>query len=207
MLYKYPRTYHLPSSPGKTYDDKVLTSMSSFLGRQVVITEKMDGENTTMYQERIHARSLDSRHHDSRAWVKQFWSEIRFNIPRGYRICGENLYARHSISYQNLSSYFLGFSVWDENNFCLSYSETLDWMELIGVQHVPVLYIGEFTLEVLEEMSGFDSSSQEGFVVRLEEAFSFTDFSISVAKYVRPEHVTTDAHWMRGAWVKNGLLV
>lgn len=43
--YKYPRTYHLSSSPGKTSDDKVISDMSEFEGKEVVVTEKMDGEN------------------------------------------------------------------------------------------------------------------------------------------------------------------
>lgn len=41
-----------------------------FLKGPVVITEKMDGENTTLYRDGLHARSLDSRHHPSRNWVK-----------------------------------------------------------------------------------------------------------------------------------------
>lgn len=43
--YKYPRTRHLPSSPGATSDDKFISDFSGFKGKKVVITEKMDGEN------------------------------------------------------------------------------------------------------------------------------------------------------------------
>ena len=46
---KYPRTYHLPYSKGYTSDDKVLTSDNQFQTMDVVVTEKMDGENTTIY--------------------------------------------------------------------------------------------------------------------------------------------------------------
>jgi hypothetical protein len=70
---KYPRTFHLPWSLGATSDDKVVPSVSHFEGRQVVVTEKMDGENTTLYRDHIHARSLDSKGGEDRAWVKQFW--------------------------------------------------------------------------------------------------------------------------------------
>lgn len=55
---KYPRTYHLPFSLGKTNDDKVLSNTDHFKGKMVVITEKMDGENTTLYSDYLHARSL-----------------------------------------------------------------------------------------------------------------------------------------------------
>lgn len=43
--YKYPRTPHLPWSPGATSDDKYISSFESFRGKQIVVTEKMDGEN------------------------------------------------------------------------------------------------------------------------------------------------------------------
>ena len=48
---KYPRTYHLPWSEGRTDDDKVLSDDSQFIGKYVVVTEKMDGENTTIYSD------------------------------------------------------------------------------------------------------------------------------------------------------------
>src|SRR5690606_36086297 len=43
---KYPRTYHLPQSPGMNDDDRMLKSLEIFHNREIVITEKMDGENT-----------------------------------------------------------------------------------------------------------------------------------------------------------------
>ncbi|MFT5465446.1 MAG: hypothetical protein ACI8UO_000541 [Verrucomicrobiales bacterium] len=56
---KYPRTLHLPWSPGSTNDDCFLNGVSHFEGREVVVTEKLDGENTSMYRGGIHARTLD----------------------------------------------------------------------------------------------------------------------------------------------------
>ncbi len=41
---KYPRTFHLPWSPGLTKDDKRIENLDGFIGREVVVTEKMDGE-------------------------------------------------------------------------------------------------------------------------------------------------------------------
>lgn len=71
MLKKYPRTYHLPWSLGRSSDDKVLSNVDSFIGQEVVITEKMDGENSSLYPNgKTHARSLDSANHVSRDWLK-----------------------------------------------------------------------------------------------------------------------------------------
>ena len=118
--YKYPRTFHIPGSPGATSDDKVLSNLDHFEGQEVVITEKMDGENTTIYPDYLHSRSLDSNNHPSRNWVKRLQGEIGYKIPKGLRICGENVFAQHAISYDKLPSYFLVFSIW-EGNTCLSW--------------------------------------------------------------------------------------
>lgn len=45
MYYKYPRTYHLPFSETITEDDKRLKDTKQFENMNVVITEKMKGEN------------------------------------------------------------------------------------------------------------------------------------------------------------------
>lgn len=67
---KYPRTYHLPWSKSCTDDDKVLQNINHFIGKEVIVTEKLDGENTSCYKDHIHARSIDSNNHPSRNWLK-----------------------------------------------------------------------------------------------------------------------------------------
>lgn len=42
---KYPRTKHLPNSPGASENDLILDTASHFSGKEIVITTKMDGEN------------------------------------------------------------------------------------------------------------------------------------------------------------------
>lgn len=199
MRYKYPRTLHLPWSEGITSDDKVLTTLEAFEGQRVVITEKMDGENTTLYNDGIHARSIDGLSHPSRDWVKSFWASIKHNIPAGYRICGENLYAKHSLGYTDLPSYFMGFSMW-KDDVCLSWSETMVWFALLEITPVPLLYAGVFDLN---SMPVINPEIQEGYVLRLSS--SFTDFQTSVAKYVRANHVQTEEHWMTQAVEPNKL--
>lgn len=117
---KYPRTLHCPWSDGINSDDKIHKDMSLFFNKEIVVTEKMDGENTTCYFDGYtHARSIDSKYHESRNWLKNFWNERCWSLPKYYRICGENLYAQHSILYNNLESYFYGFSLW-KDDICFS---------------------------------------------------------------------------------------
>ncbi len=203
---KYPRTRHLPWSPGATNDDAILSSVDHFTGHQVVVTEKMDGENSTLYRDGLHARSVDSRHHPSRDWLKAFHAGFADQIPEGWRICGENLYAEHSLRYENLLSYFYAFSIWDETNTCLSWDETAEWGTLLGLHLVPVLYSGPWDESLIHDLTDrLGTDEQEGIVVRLADRFPFHAFSESVAKWVRPNHVVTDQHWMHGDITPNQL--
>lgn len=202
---KYPRTFHLPWSEGRTDDDKTLRNCDAFSGKEVVVTEKRDGENTTLYRDGLHARSIDSRHHPSRDWVKGLQGRIGYQIPPGWRVCGENLYARHSVPYTDLKTYFEAFSVWDGST-CLSWDETVMFCEDLGLDVVPVLYTGTFSEAMLRELSeSMDTESCEGFVVRLRDEFEITDFKTSVAKWVRKNHVQTDGHWMYSEITPNTL--
>lgn len=204
---KYPRTHHLPWSEGMNDDDRMIDSLAAFAGQRVIVSVKMDGENTTLYNDYIHARSIDGRSHPSRDWVKQFWSGISADIPESWRVCGENLYAKHSISYDSLPTYFMGFSIWNERNVCLGWDETLEWFSLMGVTPVPVLYDGIFDEKVIRSLwNSKDWEKNEGYVVRLADSFGYGEFRHKAAKFVRKGHVQTAKHWMYGQQVERNLL-
>lgn len=212
MRVKYPRTFHFPWSPGRSSDDKVHSQEAveaMFAGREVVVTEKLDGENTTLYPDGTsHARSLDSKGHPSRAWVRALAAEVGFNIPEGWRVCGENVFAEHSLGYDALPTWFLVFAIYDEHNRCLPWDETVEWAALLDLEVVPVLYRGPWSEEAVR--SAFDGSSTfgsegEGYVCRVADGFYYDEFSSSVAKYVRAGHVQTDQHWLYKTMVTNKL--
>lgn len=195
---KYPRTMHLPWSEKMTKDDRLLKDVDHFIGKEVVVTLKMDGENTSMYRDHIHARSLDSGTHPSRKWVKGLWGRMSYEIPEGWRICGENMFAVHTISYTNLASYFYVFSIWDENNNCLSWDETLEYAELLGLQTVPVIYRGPYDEKLIKEAFNLalkGDQRHEGYVVRLTEEYNYSQFRKSLAKFVAGDFIIKHGHW------------
>ena len=201
---KYPRTHHVEWSKGATSDDKIKHDLSNFYGKEIIITEKMDGENTTLMTDSKFARSLDSNNHTSRNWLNGLWSKICYNIPNNWRICGENLYAKHSLYYNNLSTYFMVFNIWNDKNQCLSWDDTVEWCKLLDIEHVTVLYRGVFDLDFITKFS-VDTTKQEGFVIRLADSFDYEDFNESVVKWVRENHVQTDKHWSTQKIIKNKL--
>ncbi|MGG2057147.1 RNA ligase family protein [Lysinibacillus pakistanensis] len=207
-LKKYPRSFHLPWSRGYTHDDKVAKNVNHFLGKEVVVTEKLDGEGTTLYRDYMHARSINSANHPSRHWVKTFHAGFAYRIPNDWRLCGENVYAKHSIYYQALTSYFYLFSIWNEDNICLSWDETITFAAELGIETVPVLYRGIFDEEKIKRtftgISLFDGE-QEGYVIRNAGSFHYDDFQYNLGKFVRMDHIQTSEHWLQEEVIPNRL--
>lgn len=202
---KYGRTFHLPISPGATSDDKIMSSLDGLMVDDLVVTEKMDGENTTIHAGGSHARSADSRYHPSRDWLKAFAAGISPRLAENERIVGENLYARHSVGYDALPSYFLGFA-WIVGDDVQSWERTEARFGELGIQPVPTLYRGPYRPTLFDDLAqALDLTRQEGFVVRIAGSFPEPDIPIRVGKYVRAGHVQSETHWMKAELVANRL--
>ncbi len=203
---KYGRTYHLPQSPGAGSDDKILHDLAVLRSAQdLVITEKMDGENTTIFAGGCYPRSPDARPHPSRDWMKAFAAAISPALSDKERIVGEYLYARHAITYADLPSYFLGFA-WIQGDVICSWDETAARFQELGIEPVPLIHRGAWRESLLEEiLAEMDFSQQEGFVLRSAERFTESEMSSHMAKYVRADHVRSETHWMQAPLVRNRL--
>jgi len=208
---KYPRTFHLPYSLSKTDDDKTLESDKHFKQMdEVVVTIKMDGENTTVYPNGyIHARSLDGNGKPWQKEVKALVSEWYWRIPEGWRVCGENLQAKHSIGYtfKNRKDLFQVFGIYGEDNRCLSWACVEDFCKTFDIKHVPVIYKGKYDKDkILDAFNVYCKlkapEEVEGFVVRNADKFPYSEFSKNVGKYVRANHIQTDDHWTEH-WMNN----
>ena len=206
MRYKYPRTYHLPYSASVTKDDRQLTDDSCFYGKNVIVSEKMDGENISIYQDGFHARSLDSKHREYHSWLISYIQNFMYDLPNGdWRICGEYLYAKHSIGYHDLPSYFMGFSLW-HNDVCQDWNTTAAFFNKHGIVSVPVLYKGIYDTKTVKKIAEeVVERGGEGVVVRNQDSFTLNEWQDNIAKYVRPNHVQTDEHWQYSKIEKNEL--
>lgn len=205
MSKKYGRTYHLPWSLGVSDDDKVMKDLSTLEGAEVVITEKLDGENTTIHCQGTHARSTDSKFHPSRSWMRAYAAQISGNLGENERIVGEYLYARHSIQYDELDTYFYGFA-WIVDGVFQDWDLTVARFEELGIQTVPVLYRGVFDVKTAQDIAkNLDFNRQEGYVVRTVQEYSELQMPLHMGKFVRRNHVQTNQHWMFAEIVKNKL--
>ncbi len=217
-LVKYPRTRHMVISPGFTPDDLCATEeiYKQWIGKEVIATSKLDGEATTFGNADgkafIHARSVDGYNSGpaahTRDWMRKYAGQISHELPDNWRFCGENCYAVHSVKYTKLPTYFFLYNIWNEKNECLSWQETTEWANLLGVKTVPVLYQGLWDQQKLENLwpypAVYGEQEPEGYVIRLAEKFSYANFQNSLVKWVRENHVAGE-HWSRGPVTANQL--
>ncbi|KKQ99976.1 MAG: hypothetical protein UT24_C0019G0016 [Candidatus Woesebacteria bacterium GW2011_GWB1_39_12] len=186
--FKYPRTFHMPFSPGALSDDKKLKDCSQFEGKEVVIFVKIDGENFQVYSDGyMHARSLSKPNHPSQAWAKNYLSQRAYLIPEGWRLSCENVYAEHSIHYSNLDNYVYLFAIWNERNEVLPFDELVEWSELLDITLCPVLWRGIWDEEIVRNIyrSKYNLDDMEGWVSWTTHGFHYKDFHKNVAKYVQ----------------------
>lgn len=200
---KYGRTYHLPFSEGVTSDDKILWDWQTLLEQPILITEKLDGENSCLKSTGAYARSHLSPTRNP--WAKnmwEIWERIKHDLGT-LEIFGENLYGIHSIEYECLSYHFYVFAIRDGDQW-LSWEEVLFYAELLELPTVPVLEAGSFTEEMVKNfiekrmmLGSVFGGDCEGFVLRNANSYSADKFKHNVLKFVRKNHVKTNEHWTR----------
>lgn len=206
---KFPRIKHVPFSERLSSDDKRMDNLVCFEEKSLVITEKYDGENTTIYSDGyVHARSMDHNKHPGRAYVSSLAARLNGQIPAGWRVCGENLQARHTISYYNLNDWFLVFAIFNERNHCLSWDDTKEWVRILDLHHVDELgrCLSGNPLENVERaVKVHRPRGIEGFVIRNLDTFPLEDWSDNVAKFVYSSFcIKGDVHWQLKNVIFNG---
>lgn len=214
---KYNRTYHFPFSPGAQNDDKISLDMGSLIGAPIVITEKIDGSNTSLEKDGCFARTHSGPPtHASFDGLKALHGQVKYKIPDNYQFFGEWCFAKHSIEYSELPGYFLLFNVRSMGEHLTAWAaweEVKMWADELGVPTVPVLFEGqvnyEYQLKELVESFMNQPSAcggiREGVVVRLSAGFTDDRFSKCVMKCVRANHIQTDEHWKNQEIIRNKL--
>jgi hypothetical protein len=189
---EYPRTYHLPDSPGATSGDRIQPDLS-WLDGELVVTEKLDGGNLTFTRDAMYGRSPDS---GTQPWdrpAKVLWAMTAHRIPDDWRVCGESMWARRSIAYRDLPGVFIVFGIWDETDTLLGWDDTVDWAERLELPVVPVLYRGASISEARAAWARQrDAETSEGFVLRSAGRIPATEFCHRLLTWVRAGHVRAD---------------
>lgn len=153
-MFKYPRTFHLPESLGKSSDDRVQHDLSKLTG-ELIVTEKLDGSNVC-----VGSTGPFTRSGSRPTWVRIPW----LDIPADMILCGE------------WTDRFTLFGVW-ESSALLPWDQIMEWAALLDLPVPSVLYRGD-SLSTARSIRPLG----EGFVLRV--AGTVTDFPRECVKYV-----------------------
>jgi len=172
IMVKYPRTLHVEGSSLQTGDPRKKIPFSELAGKHLVIEEKMDGSNSAVGLDIYGQLYLQSRGHillggrreTQFDMLKSMMHPMRTQLAEvlggRYVMFGEWLYARHTIYYDKLPSYFMEFDVWDRQleAFLVTPSrETL--LAPLRRKIVAVRVIHDGPVESLDELKAMVSSS------------------------------------------------
>lgn len=216
---KFPSTPHVAWLGAQSVrGDKLLApdEVREFLGADIVVEEKIDGANLGLsfdssWRLRFQNRGqwiegkLTGQWERLRGWAAQHEPALREHLPPEHILFGEWCQARHSVGYDRLPDWFIGFDVFDgKARRFWSTRRRNPLLMAAGIARVPEVARGPFTLarlcDLLDGPSAFGAPKREGFYLRREDE----NWLLARAKLVRPEFAQSiDEHWSRQALVPN----
>ncbi|MFZ4627548.1 MAG: RNA ligase family protein [Blastocatellia bacterium] len=221
-FFKFPSTPHLATLPGVDIrGDKVLTEAErdQFLQHVLLVEEKIDGANLGLSFDSegdVHAQNRAARLHlpGSGQWKKLGdWLTPRLEtlfecLSDELILFGEWCYAQHSVYYDRLPDWFLGFDLYDKRAGRFLSSARRDALfGRMGIEPVPVLARGHFTFLEIQKListSQFADQPAEGLYLRFDE----DDWLAQRAKLVRAAFIQgIHEHWSRSAIKPNRLQI
>ena len=219
-FFKYPSTPHLVLLEDMSVrDDKVMSEAerNEFLQHELVIEEKVDGANLGIsFDSDGNLRAQNRRNYLHLPASGQWKSLAGWLTPRTetffdvisdrYILFGEWCYAQHSVKYDRLPDWFLGFDLYDKQtgNF-LATSRRNELFRKVQVEYVPFIVRGRFTLVEIQSLlakSNLGAQPAEGICIRYES----DNWLVKRAKLVRLSFIEEmDQHWSRSGIRRNRL--
>ncbi len=219
-FFKFPSTPHLATMPGvEIRGDKVLSESDrdEFLQHSLVVEEKVDGANLGISFDsegnvRVQNRGAYLHLPGSGQWKKLGdWlapqTDTLFeHLSDHFILFGEWCYARHSVFYDRLPDWFLGFDIYDKQFDRFLSSERRDALvREMRIAQVPVLARGRFAypeIQKLLSISKLSDQPAEGLYLRFDQ----DNWLTQRAKLVRPAFIqAVEQHWSRSAIRPNRL--
>ena len=180
---------------------------NAFLRHKVVVEEKIDGANLGISfdsEGNIRAQNRGAYLHlpTGGQWKKLAdWLAPRTDmffqqLTDQYILFGEWCYAQHTVIYDRLPDWFLGFDIYDKGNGRFFSCSCRDEMfRALGISQVPRINVGRFTLAGLSKFlsqSRFSDKPAEGLYLR----FDHSDWLVQRAKLVRSAFIQSlEQHW------------
>lgn len=220
IFFKFPTTPHLVTLGGVDIrSDKVMSDVEreAFLHHDLVVEEKVDGSNIGISFSvegnlKVQNRGDYLQLPASGQWKKlEEWLHLHAerlfdHLIDQYILFGEWCYAKHSVFYDRLPDWFLGFDIYDKfTGRFLSTMRRDRFLESMNIAGVPVIAHGRFRLAELKDLlsqSKLSDQPAEGLYLRLDQG----EWLEQRAKLVRPQFMQTmEEHWSRYSITPNRL--
>lgn len=211
MFHKFPSTPYIEFQKGTIRKEKVLTEkeIEMILSQRIYVEEKIDGANlgisfdcegNLLLQNRgsYLYPPLEGQWKLLDGWMKKYENRMFDVLADEYILFGEWCYATHSIYYDSLPDWFVGFDILEKkSNRFLNVPKRNLMMNQIGISTVPLLGKGAFTLEQLKQFFGksrFGNEECEGIYLR-QDGVDYLNYR---AKIVRDDfRQNIDIHWSK----------
>lgn len=219
-FFKFPSTPHLTLLGDiEVRDDKVMSEYDKrqFLRHELVVEEKVDGANLGISfdaEGNIQAQNRGSylplpssgQWKKLKEWLTPRADSLFDRLTDRYILFGEWCYAMHSVFYDRLPDWFLGFDVYDKNiSRFLACSGRDEIFRAIGLSQVPEIDRGHFNLLELTQLlpkSQLGDVPAEGLYLRFDQG----NWLVQRAKLVRPVFIqSVEQHWSRSGIKANRL--
>ena len=211
-FYKFPSTPHLALlGDVEVRDDKVMSreERDKFLQNKLVVEEKVDGANLGISFDaggniRTQNRGSYLQLPSPGQWKKlSDWLDLRIDtffeqLTDRFILFGEWCYAKHSVRYDRLPDWFLGYDIFDKKyGRFFSCSRRDQFFYMLGIFQVPILGCGHFSFSELKNLlsqSKLSKEPAEGLYLRIDQG----DWLARRAKLVRPAFIqSVGQHWSR----------
>jgi hypothetical protein len=219
-FFKFPSTPHLATLPGVDIrGDKVLSELecNEFLKHDLVVEEKVDGANLGIsfdLKGNIRTQNRGAYLHipgfgqwkNLKAWLAPRTDILFENLNDRFILFGEWCYAQHSVFYDRLPDWFLGFDIYDKvSGHFLSSSRRDSLCKKMCIAQVPVIARGRFIFPELVKLlshSRLTYQPAEGLYLRFDQE----EWLAQRAKLVRSAFIqSVEQHWSRSAIKPNRL--
>lgn len=220
-FHKFPHTPHLLwLSAGSPRDDKLLTppEATDFLSGEVIVEEKVDGANLGLSlgpDGRVRAQSRGNYLAPGRShaqwnllwpWLAERRAALEDGLRGGLMLHGEWCYARHTVPYDALPDWFLGFDVFEiASRRFWSVDRRNAWLQERGLVPVPEVKRGRVQLKQVSSLlaaSAVGHVPMEGIYLRRERG-EWLQSRAKVVSAVFKQQI--EEHWTRRSVIPNQL--
>ncbi len=220
-FFRFPHTPHIKwLGSGEPRGDKILSELDvkEFLTQKLTVEEKIDGANVGFSVAANGKIQVQNRgtliQRDAGGQFKHFWRWVNRHEQDMIGLLGDNLilfgewcYAVHSLKYNSLPDWFIGFDIYDRK-VCRFYSmpRRNEIFSLLEITPVHTIGIGHYSMNELIQClnlpSHYGAKQIEGIYLRQDEQGWLT----RRAKLVRRDFIQTiEQHWSKKSVIPNSI--